>query len=164
MREGEESMIVRPQRDLLLRGTAVLWPAFLGWAVYIVSEWLVHHGNISYWLHDVGFGFLSDAAEIIFSVGPALPVVVAVFIGLPAEVVCVSKGIPPRKVVIANMLAAVLALCALGSPGAGALILFLAATGLWFLALIWGIFFMTQASGHAPRNGSLDAEPNAMAE
>ena len=116
---------------------AVATPAILGWIVYDCAAWLVRHDSINYRLNDAGFGFLSNAAEMIFALGPFGSIGAGIVFGLPSTVVYLRRVGSVSTVATVNALAVLICLSCLGCVGilfAGAL---MCAPLFWIVAMIW---------------------------
>lgn len=122
--------------SVVLRGLAMLVPGGLGWLIYQAAIYLVRRSEIEIRLSHAGFGFVSDAAEIIYSVGPVGSVVLGLFFGLLGSIIYLRRGGSFLVGTGANVVAALVLVL---STGFGFLFPLpcLAAFCLWTAAVIW---------------------------
>ena len=127
--------IPRPPIKLL----ALLAPGAMGYLVYFAGAWIVYHDSVNYRLDDAGFGFVSNAAEMIFAAGPVVCVGAALVLALPSILSTLGQVGPVWKAVTLNIVASIAFVCGLGCMGilfAGVLAV---APFLWVTAMLWAV-------------------------
>jgi hypothetical protein len=121
---------------LIVRGLAVLMPGGLGWLINQAAAYLVQHSAVEIQLKHAGFGFLSNAAEMIYFLGPLGSTAAGLVFGLLGSMIYLRHVGSFLKAAAVNVLAAVILVCC-----AGAEFLFplpaLAALLFWGGAVIW---------------------------
>jgi hypothetical protein len=116
---------------------ALTSPVVLGWILYGAAAWLIGHDSINYRIQDRGFGFITNAAETIFALGPVTSVVAALVFALPS-ILAYLRGIGSVSQAVAlNTSAAIVFLCGLGCVGFLFALASTIASLLWIRALVW---------------------------
>jgi hypothetical protein len=83
-------MKIRSSKHVLLRLPLVVLGASFGWLLFCGARWIVYHDSINYRLPDYGLRIISNAAEIVFTIGSVSWVVTGFFLALP--LLLVSSG------------------------------------------------------------------------
>jgi hypothetical protein len=117
-------------------------PTVLGLLLHSAAAWIVHNDSINYRIHDAGLGFLSNAAEEIFVLGPTVSGPAGLAAGLPTVLLCLRGAHRVHGFATLNFLAALLLLSASGSANGA---VFAASTGLasilWIVAMVWAAIY-----------------------
>jgi hypothetical protein len=121
---------------LIVRGLVVLMPGGLGWLIYQGAAYLVQHSAVEIRLYHAGFGFLSNAAEMIYFLGPLGSTGAGLVFGLLGSLIYLRHVGSFVKAAVVNGLAAVILVCCAGAEFAFPLPA-LAALLLWAGAVIW---------------------------
>src|SRR4051794_20119314 len=112
----------------------VIAPTFLGWALYRGAALVVYHDSINYRIAGAGFGFVSNAAEELFALGPFASAALGFAAGFPTMLLCLRGVGSVLPVAVLNLLALLIVLCGLGSMNGG---IFAASAGLGMLGWIF---------------------------
>ena len=138
---------------LILRGLAVLMPGALGWLIFQGAAYLVQYSAVEIRLYHAGFGFLSNAAEMVYFLGPLGSTGAGLVLGLLGSLIYLRHVGSFFRAAAVNVLAVVILVCC-----AGADLLFplpaLAALLLWAGAVVWVLVHSVGvAQPGAPPNG-----------
>lgn len=145
-------MTIRRQCLLISRGVAILMPGGLGWLIYEAAAYLVHHSSIEVRLYHAGFGFVSNAAEMVYALGPVASVAAALVLGLLGTLLYLRQVGSFLKAVALDFVGAVILLCGVGScflfplPAVAALLL-------WAAAVVWLVMQPVRTAQGATPNG-----------
>ena len=140
---------------LILRGMAVLMPGALGWLMFQGAAYLVRYSAVEIRLYHAGFGFLSNAAEMIYFLGPLASTGAGLLFGLLGSLIYLRHVGSFFQAAAVNVLVAVILVCCAGAeflfplPALTALLLW-TGTVIWVLVHSLGMAQQKCEVGRAP--------------
>ncbi len=128
-------------------------PGGLGWLIYKAAAYLVQYSSIEIRLYHAGFGFIGNAAELVYALGPVASVAAGLVFGLLGTLVYLMQVGSFFKAVALDIFGAIVLLCGLGCTFLFPLPLAVALL-LWTVGVVWVVVQRVKnAQPGAPPNG-----------